>query len=183
MRNGYLNSADCINAVDRIDVSKLTFEDVRVHYGTGRSYTVQGNYEKKYFYRNGKKTNIGDIEESVWRDIVRQMISIHSEDELFQNLSAWYSETGGVFRTKSEQELYILELHAVRIFDDPGWCDYIRFNQRYRPDMIDEGRLVTVWMDCCQKEGLTTKELYEKRYGELLPCPHCGRYSTFHIVE
>jgi len=41
MRNGCLNSADCINAVDRIDVSKLTFEDVRVHYGTGRSYTVQ----------------------------------------------------------------------------------------------------------------------------------------------
>lgn len=30
MRNGYLNSADCINAVDSIDVSKLTFEDVRV---------------------------------------------------------------------------------------------------------------------------------------------------------
>lgn len=112
-----------------------------------------------------------------------QMISIHGEDELFQNLSAWYSETGGVFRTKAEQELYILELHAARIFDAPGWCDYIRFNQRYRPGMIDEGRLVTVWMDCCQKEGLTTKELYEKRYGELLPCPHCGRYSTFHIVE
>ena len=96
MRNDYLNSADCINAIDRIDVSKLTFEDVRVHYGTGRSYTVQGNYEKKYFYRNGKKTNIGDIEESVWRDIVRQMISIHGEDELFQ-MGYLYSHTGMVF--------------------------------------------------------------------------------------
>ena len=47
---------------------------------------------------------------------------------------------------------------------------YARYTVRNRTQLYCAGEL--------QK-----RNYMKKRYGELLPCPHCGRYSTFHIVE
>ena len=43
----------------------LTFSDLRAHYGTGRAYLIsQKGREKKYGYRKGIQTDIGDLEVS-----------------------------------------------------------------------------------------------------------------------
>ena len=42
------------------------FADLRKQYGTGRSYLISSNPEKKYGYRIGVQTRIGDIEQSEW---------------------------------------------------------------------------------------------------------------------
>ena len=54
------------------DVHDLTWEDVRKMFGTGRSFRIEGSrQEKKYGYRIGCMTKIGDIEESDWLNLIR----------------------------------------------------------------------------------------------------------------
>lgn len=46
---------------------RLTYEMIRFSTHTGRAYLLSDRgYEKKYGYRNGISTPIGDIEEVLW---------------------------------------------------------------------------------------------------------------------
>ena len=45
---------------------KLTHADLRAHYGTGQAVLLSGSgRDKKYGYRNGIQTNIGDIRSDI----------------------------------------------------------------------------------------------------------------------
>ena len=106
-------------------------------YGTGRSFTtVNSQGEKKSHYRNGCMTAIGDIEESVWKQMVRQLIIRENETELFRNLKSWLKDSKMMFRDANELEDYTLELHAARIFDCNEWVGYVDFNTKYRPEIL-----------------------------------------------
>lgn len=179
----YIYNPTTIDSIEKIDVSALTFTDICKQYGTGRAYAVMSRGEKQSRYRNGVATNIGNILESVWCEIVRQMIRLHGEEELFGQLYEWYRADDIPGRTKAETEKEVFALHTARIFDDPAWVDYLPFNRKYRPEVLAEAEVVTVMTDCCRKEGSITREVYENRYNNTVPCPHCGRYSTFCIAE
>lgn len=60
----------------------LTFEKVKLKYGTGRSSTFSTLNGKKTSYRHGVMTEIGDIEVSVWMQIVECLIRKANETEL-----------------------------------------------------------------------------------------------------
>ena len=117
----------------------LTFAQVRFKYGTGRSSTVVTTQRKILNYRKGVMTEIGDIEENVWMQVVEYLIERDGETALFNNLYAWVKETYK-WNWKNEHSLkeYILELHSRRIFDDTKWVDYIAFNRQYRPEIITD---------------------------------------------
>lgn len=120
-----------------INVSELTFSKLRMYYGTGRSYIVSGSgRDRKLGYRTGAMTEIGDIEVSVWESLVCKLIVSAGEQELFENLLAWCTETNYCNRTQTDLKNHALELHAMRIFDSEKWVDYVAFNQRYRPDKL-----------------------------------------------
>lgn len=52
-----------------LDAEKLTFEDLRCHFGTGRSYVISGTgRDRKTGYRTGVQTDVGDIEVSEWNN-------------------------------------------------------------------------------------------------------------------
>lgn len=114
---------------DKLDT--LTFEQVNMKYGTGRSNTVTTPQGKKSFYRHGVMTEIGDIRESVWMEIVEYLIVRDKETELYNCLYEWVKDTYGWNQTDAERKQYVLQLHATRIFDNPAWVDYIAFNEKY----------------------------------------------------
>lgn len=111
----------------------ITFEDLRVHFFTGRSILLSGSgRDKKYTYRSGVMTDVGDIELSRWREIVHSLIDKAHEQKLHEQLLKWVKDCCPFQHTKEEIETYALELHASRIFDNPKWAAYDEFNRRYR---------------------------------------------------
>ena len=125
-----------INGVE-YRVCDLSFSDLSVHYFTGVSVRRLGDQQSKSSgYRNGVMTGLGDLEFPVWETLVRDLIHRSGEDELLNSLIVWLEATPWL-RTKRDKELYALELHAGRIFDNPGWVDYAAFNRKYRPDKFE----------------------------------------------
>ena len=125
-----------INGVE-YRVSDLSFSDLSVHYFTGVAVRRLGDqHSKSSGYRNGVMTGLGDLEYPVWETLIRDLIHRSGEDELLNSLIAWLEATPWL-RTKRDKELYALELHAGRIFDNPDWVDYAAFNRKYRPDKFE----------------------------------------------
>lgn len=126
-----------IDRIEDINMAEITFSSIRKMYGTGRAFTFK-NYrgEKSVHYRHGCMTAIGDIEKSVWQQIVRILISEKNERELFQNLKSWLKDSKIVFRDENELDDYALQLHAERIFDCTEWVDFVGFNTKYRPEIV-----------------------------------------------
>ncbi len=119
-------------------LDSLTFDDLRDMYGTGRSLLVSGknSFDKKYVYRRGMMTKLGDIEVSVWYELVEKLIVKHGQETLYVQLQEWIKENVGWCKTEKEVKDYSLRLHASQIFDNPEWVDYVLFNQRYRPEIL-----------------------------------------------
>ena len=108
---------DSLPAVPNRD--QLTHKDLHAHFSTGQSILLSGSgRDKKYGYRNGIQTDLGDIRNDVWRDLVRELIVRSHEEDLFDKLLEWEKE-------------YTFELYAARIFDNPKWVDYEAFAKHY----------------------------------------------------
>lgn len=100
--------------------NQLTPKDLHAHFSTGQSILLSGSgRDKKYGYRNGIQTDLGDIRDDVWRELVRELIVRCHEEILFNKLLEWVKEHTYWLRTKAELEQYALELYAARIFDNP----------------------------------------------------------------
>lgn len=80
---------------------------------------------------NGIQTDLGDIRNDVWLDLVRELIVRSHEEDLFDKLLEWEKEHTYWLKTKAELEHYTLELYAARIFDNPKWVDYEAFAKHY----------------------------------------------------
>lgn len=118
-------------------IEELKFSDLRVHYGTGRSIHVSGTgRDKKFRYRYGKMTDLGDLEFSEWKSLLNALIECHNEQEIQQQLRKWSKAECPWLHNDNEIEEYALELHAARIFENPAWAGYISFNRQYRPEKI-----------------------------------------------
>ena len=135
-----------INNFSEIESIKdsLTFVKVKFLYGTGRSNTFTTVHGKVTTYRRGVMTEIGDIEESVWMQIVEFLIKKSHESELYHNLFEWIKERSKWCASETERREYALRLHASRIFDDQEWVDYRAFNAKYRPSIIEDQQ-----KNCC----------------------------------
>lgn len=115
---------------------KLTHANLRAHYGTGQAILLSGSgRDKKYGYRNGIQTDIGDIRVDVWCQLAHELVTRSGEETLYARLAAWEKGRNYCCRTKSELEEHTLQLYAMRIFDMPDWVDYAAFSEYsgYRP--------------------------------------------------
>ena len=161
----------------------ITFETLRVHYYTGRAYLIRSEYRHKvYGYQNGIMTDLGDLDQEEWTRLARQLIKDSGEEKLQANLLEWTKEQIHWLHRRQEQEQYALELHMLRTFDNPAWVDYVPFNRRYRPEVLETARLVWILTECCQTPGQVTLELLQKAgtgSEATICCPICGRHSRF----
>ena len=170
---------DFVTASDkRYSVAELKIEDIRFMYGTGRAIYISGTgRDKVYDYRNGCMTKIGDIEEGEWLSLMRFLIERDGEQELFTQLLAWEKEHDFCDSDKQTLERDTLIKHSMRIFDDVKWVDYVRFNQRFRPEELTKSILVDIVTDCCGTPDVQTIELIGE--WSKVTCPRCGTYTTF----
>ena len=157
---------------------ELTFEDLRSHYYTGRSYLISGEGRNKVFgYRHGVMTNIGDLTENEWARLSKQLIEQSGEQELHQQLLTWEKEHSHWKRKELRFELDVLSMHIARLPDNPAWRDYIPFNRKYRPKVLCNTEIL--WVKCtgCGKlYEMTRKQLgnIRSRNDGKLYCRKCG---------
>ena len=162
---------------------ELTFEDLRCQYQNGRALLLSGEGRNRvYGYRTGVQCKLGDIERSEWIRMVKDAIDRAGEQALYEQLLQHLKDHNYTRASRSELEFHALQLHAARIFDDALWVDYLQFNQRYRPEVIDPTRLVLVMPDCCKKAGRITRARFEE-IREYNCCPHCGRWTQIRLPE
>lgn len=168
------------------NVERLTFSDLKVHYGTGRSYLIKKDGKKNVTgYRHGVMTNSGVYEIHEWKRLVKQLIEESGEQELQAQLLEWEREHSYGRRSDKEIEQSTLKLHASRIFDDRQWRDFIPFNRRFRPEALKGVEFLWIRTPCCEAPGQVTREqadAADARGGQIL-CPHCGRLNTYRICE
>lgn len=170
---------DFVTASDkRYSVAELKIEDVRFMYGTGRAIYISGTgRDKIYDYRNGCMTKIGDIEEGEWISLMKFLIARDGEQDLFKQLLAWETEHNFCDSDKKTLERDTLIKHSMRLFDNVKWVDFVRFNQRYRPEELTKAVLVDIVTDCCGTTDVQTVELINE--WPKVTCPRCGTYTTF----
>lgn len=117
-----------------------SYEDLRFGYYTGRAILLSGSgRDKKYAYRNGISTKLGDIEESVWCEAMMRLIERSGELGLLQSMTEWVTNNAPLLRTDKERHKEAVILMSCRIFDDPKWAGYAEFNQKYRSDYLLKG--------------------------------------------
>lgn len=142
----------------KYNIQELTCEQLRIHCGTGRSIHVSGTgRDKKYIYRSGCMTSIGDLLEQDWIALAQYIIERDGEQELYQHLVE-YSRSCAWLHSKSEREQYALELHMSRIFDAKDWVGYQEFNKTYRPWVLEDDKKGVARCECESKVSVFAEE-------------------------
>lgn len=159
------------------------FRKLRSQGGTFRSIVQSGTGRNKvYGSRVGVDTESGDLEKSDWQARITDLIHEAGEDQLFSQLLTHTKETDVTGASASELKHKALELHSNRIFDNQEWVDFIPFNEKYRPEVLDDVPVVEISLICCKQPGLITQKRYERDAGTLgvglVHCPICGRWSV-----
>ena len=172
-----------INSIEQLDLNTITTADIRWKYGTFRPYSTGSGRDKKHFSRSGVATAIGDIQEDLWYQVAEHIAKRDGEEWLVDALAQWNKEHNYGKDSPTELRRDALQSYSYRIFDNPQWVLYVPFNQRYRPEVLETARLVTVVCDCCEKPGETTQEQIDRGQNGKVSCPHCGRWSTFTILS
>ena len=113
----------CIDSIQEIP-DTISFGDLICHFRTGRSVHISGTgRDKQFSYRRGVETAIGDIELSVWKDAVSQLIQKNEEEDIYQALLTYVAKHCPWWHTQQEREIEALDLHCQRIFENPTWIN------------------------------------------------------------
>ena len=119
-----------IDSRSSIPKDNFCLDDLHFQTHTGRSFRISGSgRDAKYHYRHGIVCPLGDIEESLWRQLVLEQIEKEGAMALFEQLKAWQKENCAWLKTKQELEQYTLECFSTRLYDNPKWVDYNKFNR------------------------------------------------------
>lgn len=125
---------------EAIDVPQgISYEDIRLMYHTGKFVRNYSSQDKKAGeYRIGVMTKLGDIKEKDWIRYAEELVRRNNEEALFKQLKSWYRETTPWLRDEKDLHRYSLECFVARIFDNPNWVDYVVFNRRHRPEVLQQ---------------------------------------------
>ena len=175
----------CIDSEEQLKGKEITLPLLRVRYGTFhvRAAGVDRIGRRRFNNRIGKQTDLGDLEISLWKRLIKKAIEESGEMELFHHLLAWELQHNFAKRSKEDVEENAMDLFAGRIFDNPLWVDFVPFNRKYRPAYLVTVDMVTVVNDCCKKPYQIPRERLEHILGKDSCCEHCGRHSQFEIME
>ena len=165
-----------------VDLSSITYEDIRWQYGVFRCNSTGSGRDKKRFPWDGVKTNLGEIEEKDWCRLAEAVIERDGEAHLLKHLVQWCTEHNYIGASAAELRKEALQLHIDRVFDNPRWGGYLPFNKRYRPEVWRAAHIVYVRNECCHKISPVTQEQIDHAYSGTIPCPNCGRWSDFIVL-
>ncbi len=163
---------------------ELTFEDLACKSHSFRVKTEGAGRERVLIPRRGIICKLGDLTEEEWIEKIEWLITEANEWELQRQLVEWVKRWPWInAKDKEAVRMEALELHSRRMFDNELWVDFVKFNHKYRPEVLEKAELVKVINDCCGKIGLITRARFEAsvcRDGKRINCcPICGRWSLF----
>ena len=177
-----------IDSIMQVDCTQITRDNLRYLYRTGQnivSKNSQGNKISRY--RTGVETPIGDIEVSLWMELVQKLIEKENDQEIFRQLLEWEKIENRIeSKTNGDMLLDALQSYTYRIYDNKGWWDYVRFNMKYRPEILDnDTELMPVRFACCGRESrIPAEQIYRNHEEqEAVPCPYCNIGTTFTIIQ
>lgn len=166
-----------------------TFDDLKFHYATGRSFTISGSGRNaKKGYRFGIMCNLGNLEEHKWCALMDELIDRSGERKLHNQLLEWL-EDNPLHMARKELDIEVLRLHSMRMFDCERWRDFIPFNQRYRPDVLQKAKTRWIKTTCCRQPGRVTQAQLDEKHHQnsdgqrTVSCPICGRWSTYQLLD
>lgn len=177
-----------IDNITQIDFTQLTRENLRYMHGTGQEISFKNSQGNKVSnYRVGVQTALGDIEISLWMELVRKLIEQENDQEIFEQLLEWEMDNNHI-GSKSKNDILreAMQSYTYRIYDNKAWVDYVRFNRIYRPEVLDnDSMLITVNLVCCGKKCRVPLEQIQHNHEapDTIPCPYCGNYTTFRIIR
>ena len=177
-----------IDSITQIAPTQITRENLRYMYGTGQeiaSKNSQGN--KVSHYRTGVQTALGDVEISLWMELVQKLIEKENDQEIFGQLLAW-EKADNCIPSKTSNDLLreAMQSYTYRIYDNKGWWDYVRFNMKYRPEILEnDPALMYVRLACCDRTSRIPKEQIRHHHEEpdTVPCPYCNKGTVFLMIE
>ena len=165
-----------------VEFSSITYEDILWQTGVFRYERTGSGRDKITFYWNAVKTKLGEIEEKNWCRLAEALIERENETQLLKDLIQWCTEHNYVKASAAEIRKDALQLHVARFFDDPQWIDFIPFNKKYRPEVLETANIVFVRNECCQKGGPVTQEQIDRSHAGTIACPFCGRWSRYIVL-
>lgn len=170
-----------IDSLSGIDLDSLRLEDIRWHSSTGIAISSGSGRDRTYSYRTGVITDLGDIKTSLWRQIAEAVAQRRGEQWLVDALTEWERAHNYTKVSASQLRLEALHKYSMSLQDWPEWVDYIPFNRKYRPQVLEQAHIVTVFNACCGKPGEVTQEQIDRAWRGQIACPCCGRWSLFSI--
>lgn len=169
------------------DTESLTCEDLRVHYLTGHNEVISGTGRSRTMkYHTGFQTNLGDIEASMWIDLMRGLIARLGETELQNQLQQWVKGHCLWLHKPADIEAEALQLHAMRVFDQPQWGAYVTFNRQYRPEILNGVHLIWAKRSCCGKSKQITNEQFQslrELQGGMVYCQDCAKWTPLVLIK
>lgn len=159
-----------------------SMEELKIKQSCGRSFLIGIRDRRKITeYRMYYQTPAGEFEVETWENLMLEAIDKAGENVLFEELKEYAKKLPWLKNSKAIQN-YALELHSGRIFDDPQWVGYIKFNRKCRPEALAGVPIISIWTDCCSCAGEITESMY-LRDKEKTACPTCGRLVPYRILD
>lgn len=168
-----------IDSLAGLDLSAITRKDIRWHVSTGISISSGSGRNKSYSYRHGVLTDLGDIELGLWRQLAASLAERLGEQWLVDALIEWNQAHNYTRSPLNEVRLDALRSYINGLYDRPEWVDYIPFNRKYRPQVLEQAHIITVFNVCCSKPGEVTQEQIDRAWQGQIACPCCGRWTVF----
>lgn len=101
-----------------VNIESVSFEKLRCHYLTGRSYTISGTGKNRVTgYRTGVQTDYGDIERSEWIEMIRFLIDKLNDHALYNSIFTEIRKLPWV-HTDSDAEFTALQQYVSKKADE-----------------------------------------------------------------
>lgn len=159
------------------DIATLSVDDIAVLSRTVRSTATGSGDNKVVTYRHGITTKIGNIERELWKGVASEIVDRECGEGMLAHMVEYLST--GKARSRAADDIFeeALERCAERDFDSPKWTYYVDFNEKYRPEALNDDDLVTILPFCCNKPIRATKEQLGDSYWFF--CPRCNRRTAY----
>lgn len=123
----------CIDRLEQLDLSTLKAGDLKWQYGTGRAKSTGYGRDKKYTYRHGVQTPIGDIELSVWVQAAEYVVKRDGFQEEVERLMPYMAYCGN----RTEAYHHALTACLSRLYCNIEWVCFIAYNEKYHPELLE----------------------------------------------
>ena len=166
-----------IDSIKEINLETVTAEDLRWKYGTYTSKSKGKGRDKVTTSRSGIMTPIGDIELSIWVEAARSVVHRDGLDEELNHMTGYYLKDESPAFPKKDLVNEALSAVLSGLYKDQAWVGFIKYNQKYHPDLLAAANLVEVYSTCCGAPCTFTKAWLE-RGDKYATCPQCGEWGT-----